>query len=440
MIRIQGLELAAGAFTLSIDELMVARGEFLVILGPTGAGKTVLLETVAGLRRPRAGAIWFGEREVTALPPEDRGVGMVYQDYALFPHLTVAQNIAFGLRARRRDRDGRDRAWNGQPGPGGRRSREPGGAIDERGAGPRAAASRRPETGRSRERVDELASLLGIEALLRRYPAGLSGGEQQRVALARALAIDPEVLLLDEPLSALDRQTRQELRTEIKRLCNELGATVMHVTHDLDEGIELGDRMAVLVDGRLRQTGSPHEVTRYPRDTAVAQLLGCPNVLPGAALRWAVPAGASGEGDYVVVRPDEIDITLRGAGAAAPPDGAATAWPATAALSPATAPLGTDAPAAAPARAPNGALTVPGVVRAIRSYSSHAALEVDVNPCGPGAEALAGRAPGMGATVAEALRLTVYLLNPEVAVRGLTPGAEVWLSVPVAAMHRCRGA
>jgi len=379
MIRVQGLELAAGAFTLSIDELMVARGEFLVILGPTGAGKTVLLETIAGLRRPRAGAIWFGEREVTALPPEDRGVGMVYQDYALFPHLTVAQNIAFGLRARRRARDGRDRA---RPG----------------------------------ERVDELASLLGIEPLLRRYPAGRSGGEQQRVALARALAIDPDVLLLDEPLSALDRQTRQELRTEIKRLCNELGATVMHVTHDLDEGLELGDRMAVLVDGRLRQTGSPHEVTRYPRDTAVAQLLGCPNVLPAAALPWAVPAGASGEGDYVVVRPDEIDILPRDAG---------------------TPGLGV---AVVPARAsvPSGALTIPGAVHAIRSYSSHAAVEVDVGPDGPGAAALSGRAPGMGAAAA-AVRLTVYMLNPEVAVRGLAPGTEVWLSIPAGAVHRCEG-
>lgn len=385
MIRIQGLELAAGAFTLSIDELMVARGEFLVILGPTGAGKTVLLETIAGLRRPRAGAIWFGEREVTALPPEDRGVGMVYQDYALFPHLTVAQNIAFGLRARRRARG------------------------DER------ARVRTGERVRAGERVRELASLLGIEPLLGRYPAGLSGGEQQRVALARALAIDPEVVLLDEPLSALDRQTRQGLRTEIKRLCNELGATVMHVTHDLDEGLELGDRMAVLVDGRLRQTGSPHEVTRYPRDTAVAQLLGCPNVLPEAALPWPVTAGASGEGDYVVVRPDEIDILRRGAGVPG---------------------LGV---AAVPAQAHSGAVAIPGVVHAIRSYSSHAALDVSLGPDDSDATALAGRMPGMGAD-AGALQLTVYLLNPEVGVRGLFPGAEVWLTIPTGAVHRCEGA
>jgi ABC-type Fe3+/spermidine/putrescine transport system ATPase subunit len=287
---------------------------------------------------------------------------MVYQDYALFPHLTVAQNIAFGLRARRRARDGRDRS---RPG----------------------------------ERVDELASLLGIEPLLRRYPAGLSGGEQQRVALARALAIDPDVLLLDEPLSALDRQTRQELRTEIKRLCNELGATRDARHPRPRRGLELGDRMAVLVDGRLRQTGSPHEVTRYPRDTAVAQLLGCPNVLPAAALPWAVPAGASGEGDYVVVRPDEIDIL---------PPGAGTPGPGV-------------APVPARASVPRGALTIPGAVHAIRSYSSHAAVEVDVGPDGPGAAALSGRAPGMGAAAA-AVRLTVYMLNPEVAVRGLAPG------------------
>ena len=252
MIRLEGLNVVAGDFSLRVDELSVEKGEFLVFLGPTGSGKTVLLETIAGLRRPISGRIWFGDRDVTAEPPERRRVGFVYQDYALFPHLSVGKNIAFGLRT---------------------------GAARGRARSVRRAGVSRA-VGPIRERAAALASLLGIEQLMDRYPDTLSGGEQQRVALARALAIEPEVLLLDEPLSALDRKTRRELRIELRRLHRELGATVLHVTHDLDEALVLGDRIAVLIDGDLRQIGTPEDVIQRPADGETARLLGMTNVYP----------------------------------------------------------------------------------------------------------------------------------------------------------------
>ncbi len=247
MIRLQDLEVKAGGFRLGIKELTVARGEYLTILGPTGAGKTVLLEAMAGLRRPTAGHIWFGEQEVTRDPPERRRVGIVYQDYALFPHLNVWGNIAFGL-SRRADAD----------------------------------------------RVQQLASLLKIEELLARSTRGLSGGEQQRVAIARALAVEPPILLLDEPLSALDDETRRDLRSEIRTLHRRLGVTVMHVTHDLDEALSLGDRVMVLVDGAVRQLDTPDEVLLRPADGRVARLLGSANVLPCRRVDGTEGGGARG--------------------------------------------------------------------------------------------------------------------------------------------------
>jgi ABC-type sugar transport system ATPase subunit len=246
VIRLENVLVRAGAFSLHINELALDEGEFLVVLGPTGSGKTVLLETIAGLRTPVQGRVWFGEREVTGELPEARRVGFVYQDYLLFPHLTVYRNISFGLR--RKD---------------------------------------------DRKRVRQLAELLGIEGLLHRYPDGLSGGERQRVALARALAIEPLVMLLDEPLSALDRATRGELRGEILTLHQELGTTVLHVTHDLDEGMALGDRLAVLVDGELRQVGPPTHVVRRPNDIEVAALVGATNILPAEGMVPAESMGAA---------------------------------------------------------------------------------------------------------------------------------------------------
>ncbi len=381
--------MAAGDFTLRVDELALEQGEFLVILGPTGSGKTVLLETLAGLRRAEAGRIWFGGREVTAEPPEKRRVGFVYQDYALFPHLTVAQNVAFGLRGRG---DGPKNAPDSGRGNGGGH-------------------------GRRAEAVEKLAALLGIEDLLGRYPGGLSGGEQQRVALARALAIEPEVLLLDEPLSALDRQTRLGLRAQIKRLYRELGATVVYVTHDLDEGLELGDRMAILIDGELRQIGEPKDVTRHPADADVARLFGCPNVFPAEVLEMGTQGGtirlgtapgpsvvaavapvpgdlAVGDTCCAIVRPDEITVGLPGLSSGE---------------------TGADVSNQEPAFKASDTNVLEGLVRAVRSHSSHASVDVEVP-----------------------LPLTVYLLNPDVGRMGLCVDDRVQVSVPPSAIHLCR--
>jgi ABC-type sugar transport system ATPase subunit len=414
VIRLEGIRLEAGSFKLRIDNLSLGKGEFLVILGPTGSGKTVLLETVAGLRPPQEGRIWFGDREVTHEPPERRRVGFVYQDYALFPHLTVARNIAFGLRARRRalsdwvrgDRAGVDRA----------------GADWGRGTTGGSGAAEGQEG--NVDRVRRLASLLGIEPLLGRYPEGLSGGEQQRVALARALAIEPDVLLLDEPLSALDRQTRRELRGEIKRLHRELGATVLHVTHDLDEALALGDRLAGLIAGSLRQVGLPADVLRRPADAEVARLLGLTNVFPvtgvaaeagtaaadrrvrlvggtAAGNSGALSSGSGGgrelvvgsgstkpAGDtlFAVIRPEEITL-----------------------LAPGEELTGRQA-----AMGPPSANLMEGTIRDIQVQSVHASVEVDVPPT-----------------------FTVHVLRPEVERMKLHVGSPVTLWVPPDSVHLC---
>jgi ABC-type sugar transport system ATPase subunit len=395
MIRLERLRVRAGDFSLFIDELSVAAGEYVMILGPTASGKTVLLETVAGLRRPQGGRVWFGGRDVTTEPPERRGAGLVYQDYALFPHLTVARNIGFGLRSRR---------TAGAGGAGGEAGHPAG--VEA----PREAAGRRR---RDEDRVRRLAELLGIDGLLGRYPEGLSGGEQQRVALARALAIEPEVLLLDEPLSALDGPTRLELQGELKRLHKELGGTVLHVTHDLDEAMALGDRVAVLMDGELRQVGPPQHVTRSPVDVKVARLVGMTNVLPVAAMseeavdsqtgkrrirlengqeilvEGVLPAWSPG-GLFAVIRAEEIDLQ----------------------------PLD-DTPGDEPSRSrelgdADGKNTLEGTIKAIQLQSVHATIEVEVPPL-----------------------LSVHILRPDVQRMGLAVGSRVRLRIPSDAVHIC---
>ena len=372
MIRLEKLRLRAGEFAVHIEGLTLQEGEFLVILGPTGSGKTVLLETVAGLRRPEEGRVWFGDRDVTLDAPERRRVGFVYQDYALFPHLTVARNIGFGLRFRNA-------------------ARLPG---DDKGG----------QRGSADERVEELAGMLGISPLLERYPEGLSGGEKQRVALARALAIRPDVLLLDEPLSALDRQTREALRGLLKRVHREFGATVMHVTHDLDEALALADRLAVLIDGEVRQTGLPDEVVRHPADSDVARFLGIPNIFPaeivsengddvrivldggGPELVAAAPAAGRGGKLCAVIRAEEIGLLTEGA---IPPVQVG--------------------PAAIAAQN-----LLEGIVRDVRLQSVHASVEVDVPPV-----------------------LSVHVLRPDVRRLDLRVGEPVRLYVPPSAIHLC---
>lgn len=214
--------------------LTVHDREFTVLLGPSGCGKTTLLRCIAGLERVDRGRIFIGGRDVTYLPPKDRNIAMVFQSYAVFPHLTVFENIAFGLRMKRR-----------------------------------------PEV-EIRQRVHETAALLHIEDLLDRYPAQLSGGQRQRVAVARAIAVYPEVLLMDEPLSNLDALLRLEMRAELKRLLRDIQATTLYVTHDQVEALSLGDRIAVMRDGQILQYDTPLEVYDNPANMFVGGFIGNP--------------------------------------------------------------------------------------------------------------------------------------------------------------------
>jgi ABC-type Fe3+/spermidine/putrescine transport system ATPase subunit len=240
VLRLEEICLNLGAFQLQNISLHVRHGEYMVLLGPTGTGKTVLLEVIAGLRFPDEGKIFLNSQDAGSLSPEARHLGVVYQDYALFPHLTVYDNIAFGLRLKN----------------------EPKVKIHNA--------------------VDEMARFLEIDDLLNRRPRHLSGGERQRVALARALVLKPHMLLLDEPLSALDRLTRDRLRRELKRIHSEIGVTVLHITHDLSEAFFLADRLVVMEEGAVVQEGSPQEILKHPVNLFVAELLGIENFIPAS--------------------------------------------------------------------------------------------------------------------------------------------------------------
>ncbi|WP_435099194.1 ABC transporter ATP-binding protein [Halarchaeum sp. P4] len=243
-------------------DLDVEDGEFFTLVGPSGCGKTTTLRCIAGLEAPDSGTIRFGERDVSGLPPEDRDVGVVFQHYALFPTMTVRENVAYGL----------------QFDP-------PAGSVDER--------------------VDELLALVDLSGMGERMPDELSGGQRQRVALARALAPEPDVLLLDEPLSALDARLREQLRLEVKRVQRELGITTVYVTHDQSEALAVSDRLAVIHDGRVEQVGDPESVYESPATRFVAEFLGENNCLDGRASR-----GVGGEtgGSVVTVGEREFEV------------------------------------------------------------------------------------------------------------------------------------
>lgn len=213
-------------FTATIEQ-----GEFFALLGPSGCGKTTTLRVIAGLESPDSGMVWFGERNVTALPPEKRNAAMVFQSYALFPHMNVFDNVAFGLRARKMQRD--------QIAP----------------------------------RVAEALEAVQLGQLGKRPVTDLSGGQQQRVAVARALAVHPEILLLDEPLSNLDAELRYSTRQQLRELQERLGITAIYVTHDQEEAVELADRIAILKDGTCHQIGTPAEVMDHPATPFVASFL-----------------------------------------------------------------------------------------------------------------------------------------------------------------------
>jgi len=232
MIRAEEISFRIGTFRFQGLSLDIAGGEYFALLGPPGSGKTMFLECLCGLKKIESGRLYIGGREVTGLEPRTRGIGYVPQDYALFPHLSVERNIAFGLRAHRR----------------------------------------------SETKVTEIAELLGIRHLLGRRTDGLSGGEKQRVALARALVLEPKVLLLDEPVCALDEVTRQEVCAQLLALQRQLGLTTIHVSHNLEEAFSVADRAAILHQGVLQQVGSLDKLLRKPKSEFVARFMRCENI------------------------------------------------------------------------------------------------------------------------------------------------------------------
>jgi ABC-type sugar transport system ATPase subunit len=235
-------------------DIEIADGEFMVLVGPSGCGKSTALRMIAGLETPTAGQVLIGDRDVTGLPPQERDIAMVFQSYALYPHMTVRENLAFGLRMR--------------------------------GATPGTIA----------ERVNGVAQALGLEQVLDRKPSQLSGGQRQRVALGRAMVRDPKVFLFDEPLSNLDAKLRVETRAELARLHRRLKATIVYVTHDQEEALTLGGRVTVMRDGLVEQVGPPMDVYRRPASVFVAGFVGSPamNLLPGVVSdsgAWSGPGG-----------------------------------------------------------------------------------------------------------------------------------------------------
>jgi putative spermidine/putrescine transport system ATP-binding protein len=259
-------------------EIELGEGEFLSLLGPSGCGKTTALRLVAGFDRPDAGRSVVDGKDITNISPNKRDMGMVFQAYSLFPNMTARQNVEYGLRIRRKDKSDR------------------------------------------RKRVSDLLELVGLGHAADRYPHQLSGGMQQRVALARALAIEPRVLLLDEPLSALDAKVRVQLREEIRRIQLELGITTLYVTHDQEEALSVSDHVAVMYGGRIEQMGSPAEMYSAPATPFVAEFIGTMNRLEGTVVEGGVEHGGitleveaarrrpRGQRVLVLVRPETVEV------------------------------------------------------------------------------------------------------------------------------------
>lgn len=276
-IRVENIEKTFGKFkALNGVSLEVRDQEFVVLLGPSGCGKTTLLRIIAGLEQAEKGQVWIGDRDVTLLPPRSRKIAMVFQNYAVFPHLTVFENIAFGLRMQK--------------------------ATSEK----------------LRTNVERAASLMHIENLLERYPAQLSGGQRQRVAVARALAVEPEVLLMDEPLSNLDALLRLEMRAELKRLLAQSRTTTLYVTHDQVEAMSLADRIAVMNTGYVVQYDEPMKVYQEPANTFVGGFIGSPPMnflkLPVEgrqaridSLSLDLPTAVPGPEVLLGVRPEDLE-------------------------------------------------------------------------------------------------------------------------------------
>ncbi|GAB3846708.1 ABC transporter ATP-binding protein [Dactylosporangium cerinum] len=286
-LRLEGVTRRFGGQDALVDlDLTIERGEFIALLGPSGCGKSTALNCLAGLLPLTAGRIWQDDTRLDTLLPEKRGFGMVFQNYALFPHLTVWKNIAFGLQMRRL----------------------PGAEI--------------------RRRTDEAIALVHLEEQARKLPGQLSGGQQQRVAIARAVVLEPSLVLMDEPLSNLDAKLRLEMRTEIRRLHQALGLTTVYVTHDQEEALSMADRLVVLRGGRVQQVGTPEQLHTQPANRHVADFMGFRNLLPmkvvtvgvstvvegGGLTLQGSPVGDVHPGDEVVagVRPESLRIAEDG--------------------------------------------------------------------------------------------------------------------------------
>ncbi len=266
-----------GSVAVDALSLEVAQGEFVALLGPSGCGKTTTLQMIAGFIEPTSGAIRLEGQDLVAVKPSARGLGVVFQSYALFPHMTVAQNVGFGLEMRRV-------------------------GVEER-----------------RERIAQTLAMVGLGALADRYPRRMSGGQQQRVALARALVVAPRILLLDEPLSNLDAKLREEMQIELRQIQKTLGTTTILVTHDQGEAMALADRIVVMNKGRAEQIGPPHETYEWPATPFVADFLGKTNLLAATvgpdrrsleigAARWRLDAPHDGGPVGVSIRPEKMHV------------------------------------------------------------------------------------------------------------------------------------
>ena len=267
--------------------LEIPAGELVALLGPSGSGKTTLLRIIAGLEVPDSGSVRFNGEDATHTDVRDRSVGFVFQHYALFGHMTIFENVAFGLRVR------------------------------PRSARPGSGVATRPGEAEIRRKVMELLRLVQLDGMTDRYPHQLSGGQRQRIALARALAVEPKVLLLDEPFGALDAKVRKELRRWLRRLHDEVHVTSVFVTHDQEEAMEVADRVVVMNHGRIEQVGTPDEVYDHPATPFVLQFLGDVNLFHGRA---GALSGQGQDEDVSYVRPHELEVL-----AAAGPD----TWPVT---------------------------------------------------------------------------------------------------------------
>ena len=251
-----------GEAVLDNISLEISKGEFITLLGSSGCGKTTTLRIIAGLEQPDAGSVWLDGREVTGLEPNQRDVNTVFQNYALFPHMNVAENIGYGLKLKKVPKS------------------------------------------EIRKKVSQMLELVQLEGYERRKPSELSGGQKQRVAIARALVNNPKVLLLDEPLGALDLQLRRAMQIELKHLQKKLGITFIYITHDQEEAINMSDRIAVMKDGRIEQIGTPDEIYNHPKTSYVATFVGNANILHGAAER------IQGENAIVKIGNDRVIVKL----------------------------------------------------------------------------------------------------------------------------------